>query len=278
MNSIVLMLAVTACYTLSSLGDKYAVSKAKFNGSEFTFLMCVSLSVFLAILLPFQEIYFSLCWQSFAAIALTALSKILEFTTCAAVLKYLSAFELKAWLGITLFVSYMTDVLFGEQLRAVKILCIAVTAVGLVLIAKSGREEKINYRKLILPLILYLASKYGYGLVIKSFSPYISSSMQLLPALILVTLLFIPKANPLNIFKTNLDGAVKMSLFRIPNAVGMIAENMVIAISLADYSFIQPMILVSLFVIGIIRRENNSKLNIIGGIVCAVGVAAFQAL
>ncbi len=273
-----MMLAVTVCYTLSSLGDKYAVSKAKFNGSEFTFLMCGSLSVFLAILLPFQEIYFSLCWQSFAAIALTALSKILEFTTCAAVLKYLSAFELKAWLGITLFVSYMTDVLFGEQLRIVKILFIAVTAVGLVFIAKSEREEKINYRKLMLPLVLYLASKYGYGLIIKSFTPYISSSMQLLPALVLVTLLMIPKAKPIKIFKTNLDGAVKMSLFRIPNAVGMILENIVISVSLVDYSFIQPMILVALFAIALIKKENRSKLSMIGGVACVIGVVGFQAL
>ncbi len=178
------MLTVTVCYTLSSLGDKYAVSKVKFSSDEFTFLMCSSLSVFVVLLLPFQEIYFSLCRQAFAAILLMALTKIFEFETCAAVLKYLSAFELKAWLGITLFVSYFTDLFFGETLSALKILFIVVTVTGLVLISKSGKEEKINYRKLALPLVLYLASKYGYGLVIKSFSPYISSSMQLLPALI----------------------------------------------------------------------------------------------
>lgn len=272
------MLTVTACYTLSSLGDKYAVSKAKFNSDEFTFLMCSSLSVFVALLLPFQEIYFSLTVQSFAAILLTALSKIIEFETCAAVLKYLSAFELKAWLGVTLFVSYATDLFFGETLSAVKILFIAITAVGLVLIARSGREEKINYRKLALPLILYLASKYGYGLVIKSFTPYISSSMQLLPALILVSVVLIPRAKPIKLIRSKPDGALKMSLFRIPNAIGMVAENMVIAVSLTDYSFIQPMILVALFAIGLIRRENCSKLNVIGGIICVVGVVGFQAV
>ena len=51
---------------------------------------------------------------------------------------------------------------------------------------------------------------------------------------------------------------------------------MVIAISLANYSFIQPMILVTLFVIGLIRKEKRSVLNMIGSIICVVGVAAFQ--
>lgn len=270
------MLTVTACYTLSSLGDKYAVSKAKFSSDEFTFLMCSSLSVFVALLLPFQKIYFSFCWQSFAAILLTALSKIFEFETCAAVLKYLSAFELKAWLGITLFVSYFTDLFFGEPLNVLKILFIVITVIGLVLIAKSGKEEKINYRKLALPLILYLASKYSYGLVIKIFSPYISSSMQLLPALVIVAVVLIPKAKPLKIIRSNSGGALKMSLFRIPNAMGMVVENMVISISLVDYSFIQPMILVTLFAIGFIRKENCSKLSVFGGLVCVAGVVGFQ--
>ena len=172
--NIILMLGVTACYTISSLSDKYAVSKARFTGNEFTFLMCSSLSVFIALTLPFQEIYFSLSWQSFAAILLIAVCKLLEFQMSALVLKQLSAFELKAWLGVTLFVSYMTDVFYGADLRLLKLLCIAATAVGLVFIAKSGKETKIEYRKIAVPLLLYLAVKYGYGLVIKAFTPYIS--------------------------------------------------------------------------------------------------------
>ena len=270
------MLTVTLCYTISSLSDKYAASKANFNGDEFTFLICLSLSVFIAMLLPFQEIYFTFVWQSFAAIILIATIKILELETCVLVLKQLSAFELKAWLGITLFVSYITDVFYGERLSILKLLCLAVTVIGLVLIAGSGRKEKICYRKILLPLILYLISKYGYGLIIKSFSPYISSSMQLLPALILISLIFIPRAKPLHILKKNPSGAAKVFLARIPNAVGMIAENSVIAVSLVNYSFIQPMILVTLFLIGLIRRENCSKYSIIGGITCIIGITVFQ--
>jgi len=278
MNGILLMLAVAACYTITSLSDKYAVSEAKFTGNEFTFLMCSSMSVFLTLTLPFQNLSFTLTWQSFAAILLIAVCKMLEFQMSALVLKQLSAFELKAWLGVTLFVSYITDVLYGADLRALKILCIALTVAGLVFIAKSGREGKIQYRKIALPLVLYLGAKYGYGLVIKAFTPYISPTMQLLPALVLIAVIMLFRIKPSEIIQKNKKGAFKVILARIPNTVGMLLENAVIAISLANYSFIQPMILVSLFFIGLIRREQHSKLNLAGSIICVAGVVLFQIL
>ena len=104
MNVFALMAGVTACYTVSSLSDKYAAAKAEFAPGEFTFLMCASMSVFLALTLPFRNIAFSLCWQSFAGVALVTLCKLLEFRMSILVLSEMSAFELKAWLGVTLFV------------------------------------------------------------------------------------------------------------------------------------------------------------------------------
>ena len=278
MNGVILMLAVMVCYTITSLSDKYAVSEAKFTGNEFTFLMCSSMSFFLMFTLPFQELRFSMTWQSFAAIILIAVCKTLEFQMSALVLKQLSAFELKAWLGVTLFVSYITDVLYGADLRAAKILCIVLTVTGLVFIARSGRGCKIDYRKIAVPLFLYLAAKYGYGLVIKAFTPYVSPTVQLLPALIIIAAVMLFKINPSEIMKKNRNGAFKVILARIPNAAGMLLENAVIAISLANYSFIQPMILVSLFLIGILRKESHSKLNLMGSVICIVGVVMFQFL
>ena len=58
--------------------------------------------------------------------------------------------------------------------------------------------------------------------------------------------------------------------------IGMLLENAVISISLANYSFIQPMILVALFFIGLIRKERCSKLNLIGSVICVIGVVLFQ--
>lgn len=275
MNVVILMLAVTACYTICSLNDKYAAAKANFSGDEFTFLMCSSMSVFLALSLPFQNLSFSLTWQSFLAVLLVAACKMLEFQMSARVLKQLSAFELKAWLGITLFASYFTDILFGSELSVFKLICIFATAAGLVFIARSSKGG-VNYKQIILPLVLYLVSKYGYGLIIRSFSPYASSTMQLLPAMVIISLIMLPRVHIRELIKNNRSGVVKVVLARIPNTLGMLLENAVISISLANYSFIQPMILVTLFVIGLIRREKRSRLNLIGSMICIVGIVAFQ--
>jgi hypothetical protein len=275
MNVVILMLAVTACYTICSLNDKYAAAKANLSGDEFTFLMCSSMSVFLALSLPFQNLSFSLTWQSFLSILLVVVCKMLEFQMSARVLKQLSAFELKAWLGITLFASYFTDILFGSELNIIKLICIFATAAGLVFIARSSKGG-VNYKQIILPLMLYLVSKYGYGLVIRSFSPYASSTMQLLPAMVIISLIMLPRVHIRELIKNNRSGVVKVVLARIPNTLGMLLENAVISISLANYSFIQPMILVTLFVIGLIRREKRSRLNLIGSIICIVGIVAFQ--
>ncbi len=274
MNVVILMLAVTACYTICSLNDKYA-AKANLSGDEFTFLMCSSMSVFLALSLPFQNLSFSLTWQSFLSVLLVVVCKMLEFQMSARVLKQLSAFELKAWLGITLFASYFTDILFGSELNIIKLICIFATAAGLVFIARSSKGG-VNYKQIILPLMLYLVSKYGYGLIIRSFSPYASSTMQLLPAMVIISLIMLPRVHIRELIKNNRSGVVKVVLARIPNTLGMLLENAVISISLANYSFIQPMILLTLFVIGLIRREKRSRLNLIGSIICIVRIVAFQ--
>ena len=89
MEVILMMLGVTGCYTCTSLADRYAAHDVGFKGSEFTFLMCSSMSVFIALTLPFQEIRFALCWQSFAAVILVAVCKFLEFEMSMLVMKEL---------------------------------------------------------------------------------------------------------------------------------------------------------------------------------------------
>ncbi len=278
MEAVLLMLAVTACYTISALSDKYAVAEAKFSGDEFTFIMCSSMTAFLTITLPFQELTFTLRWQSFAALALISGCKLLEFQSSARVLRQLSAVELKAWIGLTLIASYITDIIFGVQLDYLKFVCIFVTIIGLALIARSGRDGQVDYKSIILPLALYLLSKFGYGLLIKAFTPYVSPTVQIFSAMLILALIMLPKISVKGLLQKNKGGVIKVVLARIPNTVGMLLENAVIAISLANYSFIQPMILVTLFVIGFLRKEKRSPLNLVGSIVCVAGVIAFQLL
>ncbi|MGN0688011.1 MAG: hypothetical protein ACI4KA_07905 [Oscillospiraceae bacterium] len=279
-----LMLLVVACYTICSLSDKYAVAKLKFDGNTLTFLMAAATSALMLLYLPFDSRTFVLSWQSFAVILLMAASKMLEFQLAAVILKEMSAFELKAWLGVTVFLSYATDLINGTEAFGIDVLwktCfIAFSAAGLFMIASSGKK-KINYKKIALPLIFYLLSKYGYGLVVNLFcgegeSCWISPTLALFIALVLLSVILAPKVKPIKLFREKTGGAMFVSLTKIPNVIGLVCENIVATQSMANYAFVQPMILVALFFIGVIRREECTKLNIIGGIVCIIGILGFQ--
>lgn len=273
----VLMLMVVLCYTICSLSDKYAVAKIKFNGNELTFLMAAATALFMTFTLPFVDTRVIWGIPAVAAILLLTASKMLEFQMSALILQDMSAFELKAWLGICLFVSYFTDIVMKTQRFSwLRLGFIAVTVIGLVLIAQAGRK-KIRYGKIVLPLIVYLAAKYGYGLVIAAAEPYISSTMCLYFSLILLALILLPMAHPVRIFREKRNGGLFVVLTKIPNVAGLLGENAVIAVSLANYSFIQPMILVVLFFWGIARKEEeHDLLSVLGGIVCIVGIVGFQ--
>ncbi len=279
-----LMLLVVACYTICSLSDKYAVAKLKFDGNSLTFLMAAATSLLMIFYLPFDSRLFVMSWQSFAAILLMALSKLLEFRLAAVILTEMSAFELKAWLGITVFLSYGIDLVSGTSALGLntvwKFAFIALSAAGLFMIARSG-GKKIDYKRIILPLVGYLLAKLGYGLIVSfvcSFGgvPYISPTLSLFFALVLLAVALAPKVHPIKLFKEKTKGAMFVSVTKIPNVVGLVCENMVAAESMANYSFIQPMILVALFFIGLIKREECTKLNVIGGIVCIAGIIGFQ--
>lgn len=276
MNVIFMMLGVTACYTICSLSDKYAIVGAKLDGNEFTFVMCSSMSIFLCFILPFQNITLKADLRALLAVALIATCKMFEFQTSARVLKELSAFELKAWLGTTLFASYFTDILYGGRLKLVPVLLIVTAVVGLFLIARSGSKGKVNYRSIIVPLFLYVLSKYSYGLIIKAFASYILPTLQLFSAFVILSIVTFFMIKPSILFGGKRSGALKVALVRIPNTVGMLLENAVIAVSLSDYSFIQPMILTTLFFIGLLKKDKTSRLSLVGGIICTLSIVLFQ--
>lgn len=276
-----LMLAVVAIYTMTSLNDKYAVSKAKYNGAQLTFLMAAGTAPFLTMLLPWADRTLTFTWQTAVCVLLIALSKYLEFDMSARILKTMSAFELKAWVGILLFVSYFTDaVMYSFTPDPFKIMFIVLTVAGLVMIAVSGRE-KVEYRKIAVPLLLYLAAKFGYGFVIKAAEPYISSTLTLLFALIILALVMLPAAKPWAITKDSPEGIKGLLIVlacKIPNAFGLMGENAVAAESLTNFAFIQPMILIVIFIIGLFSKSTRpTGLNLAGSIVCILGILGFQA-
>ncbi len=269
------MLAVTACYTFTTLNDKHALSKEKLSSSLYTFLMCSSMAVFLLPCLFFVDVRFDFSPEAFLGVLLMIGCKCAELFMCAAILRVMSAFELKAWIGVTLFFSYATDVLLGAELTLVCVLFILITVAGLALIVRADKKEKVPYKKIALPLVLFLASKYGYGLVIRTFSSHASSSMLLLISLSVISIILLPTIK-ISEIKEKKRGSMMVALARIPNTAGMLAENTVATVSLTSYSFIQPMILCTLFFIRIIKKEDHTPINVVGGIMCIVGLIGFQ--
>lgn len=274
-----MILLAAGCYTVTSLSDKYAASTAKLGGIEVTFLMAAATSFFMTLLLPLLGIPFSpLSWQLLLAVLLIAADKLLEFVLGTAVLKEMSAFELKAWLGAVLFLSYFTDVFaYGGTFSPIGLLFIAVTAAGLVLIARSNRKN-VRYRRIVLPLLFYLFTKYGYAIVMRYAEPYGDSTQILYFSLILLAVILFPISHIVRLFREKKKGVLITAATKLPNAVGLYAENAALAVSLTGFSMIQPLILIALFLIGCIRGEYREKLGVAGAVVSIAGIVGFQFL
>lgn len=274
-----MILLAAGCYTVTSLSDKYAASTAKLGGIEVTFLMAAATSFFMTLLLPLLGIPFSpLSWQLLLAVLLIAADKLLEFMLGTAVLKEMSAFELKAWLGAVLFLSYFTDVFaYGGTFSPIGLLFIAVTAAGLVLIARSNRKN-VRYRRIVLPLLFYLFTKYGYAIVMRYAEPYGDSTQILYFSLILLAVILFPISHIVRLFREKKKGVLITAATKLPNAVGLYAENAALAVSLTGFSMIQPLILIALFLIGCIRGEYREKLGVAGAVVSIAGIVGFQFL
>lgn len=277
------MLAVVGLYTICSLNDKYAVSKCKISGSQLTFLMAAGTAFFMAFTLPFGDTYATFAWQSVLCVVLIVVSKMLEFQMSAKILVTMSAFELKAWVGITLFMSYFTDVAMGEQMSVLKLLCIVLTSAGLVMIAVAGKKQ-VDYKAIALPLVLYILGRFMYGIVMQAGAAYISSTMTLFFALLVLTVILIPSAKPTRLVSDCAEGfkGIAIIIFcKIPNVFGLLGENKLCESSLANWAFIMPMILVVMFIISLLKPENGEKplrLSVFGSIVCIVGIIGFQAV
>ena len=272
-------LIITAlCYTICTVSDKYSISKYSLNGNDFTFLMAAASCVFMLPALFLTEVRFEISIGSFITVALLVIDKIAEFATSAAVLKKLSGFETKAWLGTAMFLSYFTDIIFfDEKFEAIKLLFIFIVCGCLVMMVKDGKNTgKKRYKGIKILLVLYILSKYFYGLIIKAGSDSISPTAGVYSAMIVITAIYYFKANIHELVKEKRIGSVIVSLTRIPNIVGLICENILIGTSLTMYSMEQPTILAMLLIWSFVRRENTSKISIISGIVCLIAVFAFK--
>lgn len=273
------MLLVVACYTMCALNDKYAVSRAHFDRSELMFLMASGTVFFLTFTLPFSELSFEWSWRILIPISLITLCKYTEFAVLPAILSNMTPFQLKSWVGLTLFMSYFTDVIFYDTALSVPGLgFVILTFAGLALTARAGRVST-DYRKIWILLLLYISAKFGYGLIMRSTKEIFPNTLTLYAALVILALISLPRIS----FKKMLakpegkKGVLIVLLAKLPNTAGLLGENYTAARSLSNYSFIQPLILISLFVSAVIDRRNRpTRLAVIGGLVTVAGIVGFQ--
>ena len=270
----VFSLLTVVFYAASSLGDKYISAKLACSAQEFSFLVALSTAFFLALVLPFTGWNFAFTLQSGLALVVLVALKIAEFYTSAALLKTVSAYELKAWLSLNVIVSYLVDLARGTETFFWAFLpCAAVLVAGIGLVAFGEKREKLL--RYILLSMGYIASKFLYGLqmnVLEGTSPV----CVLLLVMLGVALLQLPFVKFKTFFRKK--GLALGALTRIPNAAGLWTEAIAAQQNLLLYSLVQPMQLAILFLTALIRREKMGKLRLAGSIVTLVAVTVLTVL
>lgn len=270
----VFSLLTVVFYAASSLGDKYISAKLACSAQEFSFLVALSTAFFLALVLPFTGWNFAFTLQSGLALVVLVALKIAEFYTSAALLKTISAYELKAWLSLNVIVSYLVDLARGTETFFWAFLpCAAVLVTGIGLVAFGEKREKLL--RYILLSLGYIASKFLYGLqmnVLDGTSPV----CVLLLVMLGVVLLQLPFVKFRTFFRKK--GLVLGALTRIPNAAGLWTEAIAAQQNLLLYTLVQPMQLAILFLTALIRREKMEKLRLAGSIITLVAVTVMTVL
>lgn len=270
----VFSLLTVVFYTASSLGDKYISAKLACSAQEFSFLVALSTAFFLALVLPFTGRNFAFTLQSGQALIVLVALKIAEFYTSAALLKTVSAYELKAWLSLNVIVSYLVDLARGTETFFWAFLpCAAALVAGIGLVAFGEKREKL-LRYILLSLI-YIASKFLYGLQMNVLEGT-SHVCVLLLVMLGVALLQLPFVKFKTFFRKK--GLALGALTRIPNAAGLWTEAIAAQHNLLLYSLVQPMQLAILFATALIRREKMGKLRLASSIVTLVAVTMLTVL
>ncbi len=201
--------------------------------------------------------------------------KNLEFYTSAVLLKTVSAYELKAWLSLNVIVSFLVDLARGsESFFAAFVPCSIVLVIGIVLVAVENNEGKMG--RYVLWSLLYIASKFLYGLQMNVLPKSTSPVCTLMIVMVCVALLQLPfiRANTF-LQKKGLWTGV---LTRIPNTAGLWTEVIAAQQSLLLYSLVQPAQFAILFLVAWIRREKLGNVKFAGSIAALVSATVLTLL
>lgn len=263
---------LTVCsYTISSLGDKYISSRMKCKPSEFAFIVSSATTFWLGLLLPFKGWQFEFTPISLGLLALMVVWKMMEFYSSALLLKIVSAYELKAWLGINIIISYVIDIINGSsQLNFIAIFFSGMLLIGITMIIYEQKQQ-LAMRKLVFLSLIFITSKFMYGFQMNMLSKQCSSLSTIFLVMLIIALIQFTKINKKKMIHKK--GMPMATLSRVPNAIGLLTEAITALQSVFLYAMIQPMQLTILFVYSIARKEKMGKIKLIGSILSIISVS-----
>ncbi len=258
-------------YSITAYGDKYISAKLTCTPEEYTFFVSLVTVFWLALCLPFTGwrlgmdrycIFFLVClvvWNG------------LEFYTTAILLRHMEPYELKAWLGINMILSYGINLWEGKSSFRVSILILALCLLtGIWLILTDKKRASGGMGKYIAVCLLYIVSKFMYGLQMGKMARYGNSVSILILVLLIVALIQLPRLP-----RRKLPAGKEMTgviLSRLTNAAGLMTEAEAAASNIFFYTLIQPLQLFVLFVACLITGRPMSRKKRAGSILCVAAV------
>lgn len=191
----------------------------------------------------------------------------------AILLKTSSAYELKAWLGINIVLSYFVNVTRGiETLEAGVLVFSLVLFLGIYMIVSAEKWS----RKSIILCLLYILSKLLYGLMPGMLSAKCNTTSALFIVMLVIAIVNIPMISPKEIVRK--EGLKEAVMTRIPNAIGLMTEVIAAKQNVFFYTMVQPAQLTLLFVVSIIKKEIMSQKKKYGSILCIIAVIMITVL
>ncbi len=267
------VLLTVICYSISSLGDKYISVNLKCTTGEFSFIVSIATAFWITLLLPFTGWQFENTLANGIILLSLAGWKVLEFYTSALLLKSVSAYELKAWLGLNIIFSYLSNLIRGQDTVNLEVFISCIPLLwGIYWIIKSRykKEDKRSIKKMIILSLFYIAAKFGYGLMLGMMSKGCKTISVLWIVMVIVALTQLPRVKLKEIMKKK--GLFNAYVTRIPNAAGLLTEAMAAMENVFLYAMIQPVQLAILFIIALLKREELGKIKIAGSMLSILAV------
>lgn len=256
-------------YAITAYGDKYISVRLKCSPGEYTFLVSSATVLWLVICLPFTGWNLQLERQSLILLVFLVGWKVLEFYTTAVLLKTMEPYELKAWLGINVVLSYGINLWEGKSKVQLCMVVFAVALIiGITLIITSQKGKKISQN--IVVCLLYIFSKFMYGIHMGDMSQYGNSTTILIIVLSVVAMLQLPKLRMKSIPKKKELATAIMS--RLTNGAGLITEAEAAVTNIYFYTLIQPLQLFVLFVISLLTKIPMNRKKRLGSVLCVAAV------